>query len=798
MKRKLLFAALCVVSALGFKANAQFIMETDLTAQFESLTKKENWIGASGYVTWAAPQVTTNSGKTVACCERYNGDCKSTGDVFYSTVTGLAPGTYTIELYGAAAFTFGRGFGSEAFTGDLSVDRNDAAYSENDKIEAPGTGVELYAESEGVTYGGEIPICYATNFNTTGVATVKIENVEVGASGEIKIGMNKESQSTNWHVIQLKSVIATVDGDEMLETLRGNAQDLLNDDLYAYVLGDVRDDLEAACEVEPAEQTSDAYMAVANGITDAMAAFKDALFCTYEGTAYLMNSEAEQFVAAGFNWGTQACLQEGYGLDFTFEPNLETNRVTIETQVYYENRHYLGSNLYVDQDPSEFALVYRGENYYYISDGNGKFVNVDDDGLLVYSEDPCEWVFLTQEDLEAQRKEATTTNPVEVTWMVKGANFSRNDKRVDAWTVSEDCTNKNLSGGNNTNNCAESFHSTFTISQTLEGAPSGYYELSAQGFYRQDKKKENDVETEIEEEAPVFFIKYDDGHEETVAFPVRSGEENSMGAASESFTKGEYTIEPFGFYLADGQKLTVGVRGTAKWQWVIFDNFRLYYSGYMIDEDADYVAAANKDVTVQIKRTIKEGLNTLVLPFDMTQDEVEETFGLGSKVYNVGAYNAEKGTITFKEVSGITANKPCVLEAADAGEEFTIEERTIEASKPVATVGALSFIGSYDASYQVEANKGNYVLGGGKIWEVNSTDDRTKMKGTRAYFHIEGASNAKSLDIIFDEDDDAATAIAGINSNKAGKGAVYNVAGQRVDENFKGFVIKSGKKLFVK
>ena len=105
--------------------NQPIYIETDLTAQFSSLTDYKNWIGATGAVGWAAPAVTTNTGQSVATCERYETSCDRTGDIMYTTLSGLTPGIYKIELYGAAAFTYGRGFGSTAFTGDLSVDTSE-------------------------------------------------------------------------------------------------------------------------------------------------------------------------------------------------------------------------------------------------------------------------------------------------------------------------------------------------------------------------------------------------------------------------------------------------------------------------------------------------------------------------------------------------------------------------------------------------------------------------------------------------------------------------------------------------
>ena len=231
-KLRLLFATLVLLVTGVVATNAEVVyVEVDLTSQFNSLATTQ-WTGSSGQVGWAAPAVDTNSGLHVAAWERYDGNCTNTGDVMKSTVTGLTTGTYKIELYGAAAFTFGRGFGSTAFTGDLSVATN-SAWNENDQI-TESTGVTLYAKTSEGTYGGEIPISYATNFNTTGIATVVIPGVVVGANGEIEIGMTKTSTSTNWHVIQLKGVTALVEAVPVYNQALSDAQAALTQKMSSY------------------------------------------------------------------------------------------------------------------------------------------------------------------------------------------------------------------------------------------------------------------------------------------------------------------------------------------------------------------------------------------------------------------------------------------------------------------------------------------------------------------------------------------------------------------------------------
>ena len=348
MKKKLQFLfSLAVMMLVATVARAQIYIETDLTSQFAALTSPGKWSAYNGgnvaEVGWASPKVLVSGGiGEKAPCEYYHAPgCDFTGDVLYQTVTGLAPGTYTIELYGAAAFTFGRGFGSEAFTGDLTKAESDT-YKEGDKIEPSDevkTGVTLYAESEGTTYGGEIPIWYATNFNPDGPSTVTLTGVVVGSSGQIKIGMNKTSKSTNWHVIQLKSVIATVDAEVLLSNAITAANAALEDAQYAAITGDERTALSTAIsENSSPEATGTAYEAAANAINAAVTTFTNALdsYKAYADAKALVNLEAWPYADAA----KKSAVEDAMSVDPTSAEDATTKAAAL-LKAY---RQYVESN----------------------------------------------------------------------------------------------------------------------------------------------------------------------------------------------------------------------------------------------------------------------------------------------------------------------------------------------------------------------------------------------------------------------------------------------------------------------
>ena len=569
--------------------------ETDLTSQFSALTDWQKWTGATGYTaTNYCPTVDINDGTKKQVCEKYETTCATTGDIFYQTVTGLTTGTYKIELYGGAAFTFGRGFGSMAFTGEIGTGdawgtHNSDTYTAGQHIDTE-TGVKMYAITSEGTYEEEIPIYYATNF-PDGAATVVLDGVKVGVNGEVKIGMNKTSQSTNWHVVQLKGVTAQVLAKDLyaahqteLQALVAEAQALAADENKTEGKEAFQEALTTAeLAVNSQWYNNTEIEQIINNLKNAIANFKKANYYIdfAAGEYYVIDAESGKMMAAGSSYGTRGIVNET-GLDLYLTPYTESRTVTFDSRVANnENDHFLGINLYMDSSSWGWALEYQGFGFYIKDPDGGKYINLDENDNLVLSDTPREFIIVTKDGVMEERMEeladATETNPVDATFLLQNPNFNRNDQRVSAWewipseTAEENAdnwNNHNFNGGNQVNNCAESYHAAFVVKQTVSGAPAGKYTMTAQGFYRQDAF-EGDAPA-----APMFFA---NGVNKDV--PAKTGEENSMSKASESFTSGLYTIEPIEFEVAEDGMIYVGVTAAVHNQWVIFDNFQLKYYG---------------------------------------------------------------------------------------------------------------------------------------------------------------------------------------------------------------------------
>ena len=292
------------------------------------------------------------------------------------------------------------------------------------------------------------------------------------------------------------------------------------------------------------------------------------------------NAESSLFWGAGNDWGTQATLV-AHPVYVKLDYNEADGTYKLESQVsqngYYFNGDYMDTNEPVSltikkietplgyEDDAETKPVYgytiaNGDNYFGW-DGTSTILGKN----LTATDEKAIWLIMPLDEAKAGLVNATLEEPLDATLLIEDHDFGRNNRYQDRWTM--EAGNKNLSGGNNINNCAESWHSNFTLSQTIADAPAGIYTLTAQGFYGQDGTDN--------EHLPVFYA-----NEATKTFPQKTGTENSMSKASESFSAGLYTIEPLVFELKDGETLTIGAKLEGNTNlWCIWDNFNLTYYG---------------------------------------------------------------------------------------------------------------------------------------------------------------------------------------------------------------------------
>ena len=221
-----------------------------------------------------------------------------------------------------------------------------------------------------------------------------------------------------------------------------------------------------------------------------------------------------------------------------------------------------------------------------------------------------------------------------------------------------------------------------------------------------------------------------------------------------------------------------------------------------LDENATEAAiTAGKNVNVTLKRTFNDNAwNTLVLPFDLTAEQIAAAFGDDAKVAAyTGATAGADGTYTlnFTEATTITANTPVFIHSAqNQADGYTFTGVEVKNATPTQTAEGFNFVGTYTAT---TVPVGNYFINSSNKF-YKAGDDKTNIKGTRATFEPVGAAaTAKGLGFNVTEDG-TTTAINSITMQEElnANAPMYNLAGQQVTKAYKGVILQNGKKFINK
>lgn len=442
---------------------------------------------------------------------------------------------------------------------------------------------------------------YEGNKNTMGAKTksalenainkeVNVENTSELIAGidalKAAIAAAKEEIAAN--EAQMKALAAE------LKKAIDNAEALYNIEAYQVNRESFGELIAAAKQIlDKNANTVNTYVYYIDELKDASAKFMAANKPVVEpGKVYIKNVASGKWLGAGNSWGTQASLNEHPDYVTLVMPSGLYN---IESQVSNGGQSYYfrdQDGLFMDQTPATNLTIEKKDGNYLISSEKG-FYGYDGTsvlaGGLAATDANAQWQIYSEKDMKDMLNAASVAEPVDATWLITDAKFGRNNRNVEAWQVGGNCTNKALTGGNSNKYGAESYHSTFDIYQSLN-VPNGVYAFGAQGFYRQDGADEENL--------PVFYV-----NDETVTFPVKTGSENSMADAANSFDAGSYAIDPIYVEVTDGI-LRVGSRLENNTSiWAIWANYSLTYYG----ADASIDAVKNSSVFTDLAKLIKEG-----------------------------------------------------------------------------------------------------------------------------------------------------------------------------------------------
>ena len=554
---------------------------------------------------------------------------------------------------------------------------------------------------------------------------------------------------------------------------------------------------------------------------------------------YFRNVATGKFLTAANNWGTQASLGES-GLDVKLKHQFN-GRYTIETGIRNSvTDHYFGANLYMDAGAAEWWVESQPSGYYTLSLDGVNYIGSDGGSVVVgnltnSADERAQWQVLTKEDLIAELKEATQENPMNATFFIQGANFSRNDERNSAWQ------GEVYIDGNVVNYCAERWDVTaFDVHQILDNLPNGLYELRAQGFYREGGQDNtpnvaaNNYAAGASVHNAYLYANDVDVPINSIMSEAKSGTApdagfystslgyvpQNMEGASSFFSEGLYQNSLF-VMVSDGT-LRIGIRKDVEsiYDWACFDNFELYYYGATIElfdsqESFSHPIDERFDAISYTRNFRNTNWQALYVPFDilvteefLSEFEVAYVNNVHQRDYDddgdidnteVEAFKIKKGTLR--------ANYPYLIRAKEVGEKtiavsntilYAAEENSYDCSSMFDTY---TFTGTYRrlSSDMLPQSEGYYALSGGK-WKPVA--EGSSLGAFRYYLHIKsrgGDAAAKALSIrmiIFDEyGNEEITEVEEVEANLPAEDVIYDLHGRRVELPEKGVYIVNGKKM---
>lgn len=397
------------------------------------------------------------------------------------------------------------------------------------------------------------------------------------------------------------------------------------------------------------------------------------------------------------------------------------------------------------------------------------------------------WQVVTREErLQYAQDNASATNPIDVTFLVKNPDLSNNNERNN-WVVTREGGNEQWNDFNRFNrHCQVQGSNSVNISQTGIEVPNGTYQVLFTGFYAPTglgALNAADLNTyKTDGDAAVFAVGY--ANDETIKLPsvysleatdnVANVHQKQVGdyffpgnpdQANGSLGHRLYQTELLTVTVTDGT-LTLGVKSTEGCPasaWIGLSDVKLYYLGQ-----------AEESLTLSVDVT-DAGYATFVAPMEAAVPE-------GVKAYTAEV-NTNGVTIDLTPVNPIPANTPVVLEAATGTYIFTGSKvPAVEAPTFGALTGTYSRIPAPAGSYvlQKQAEKVGFYL-------VNPEVAAPYVNANRAYLTAP-SSGVKAFFL-----GDGATGITGINDNL--NESIYNLAGQRMSKMQKGVNIVGGKKV---
>ncbi len=216
-----------------------------------------------------------------------------------------------------------------------------------------------------------------------------------------------------------------------------------------------------------------------------------------------------------------------------------------------------------------------------------------------------------------------------------------------------------------------------------------------------------------------------------------------------------------------------------------------------LDEERTSNTVENlRHATVTLHRTFNANAwNSLVLPFDITEERADQIFGSDACFANFTGTHLNSDdtyTLVFEMTESISANTPVFVYGASNVDNTVIEDVQVvsETASVTPDNAAFTFMGSYDAM-TLKAQDW-FISSDNNFYRANGNET---MKATRAVFRpLTSATGTSNLRFHLGERP-TGIKVVGVGNTASHKAPeCYNLMGQTVADNYHGIVIVNGKK----
>jgi len=207
----------------------------------------------------------------------------------------------------------------------------------------------------------------------------------------------------------------------------------------------------------------------------------------------------------------------------------------------------------------------------------------------------------------------------------------------------------------------------------------------------------------------------------------------------------------------------------------------------MVVLNKDYTPADTDNASVKFDLAVPAGLNTIVLPIDLSVEEVADVFGETAKVYNF--FKTDNGVAKFYLVAEVKAGVPCLIKTEEVSNVVTLNNKQISSSLIVKGDLNVKFRGTYSELAKAE---NQYIPSESMIAAPASESDSPVMiPAYSAYLESENAiTSIELIDQVMGIDE-----IEDINLEDA---EIYDLNGLRVVNPTPGIYVVNGKKVVIK